>query len=85
MKATNSTKIEKSEVMKFAHKLLSLRGKGMFAWSWSTCLKEAWRQFKIIAKQRFTELRRQEVRANSTTWIPTESDKNALYNWYHKN
>lgn len=83
MKATNNISVSKSEVMKFAHKLLSHWGHGLFAWSWSTCMKEAWRQMKIIAHNRFIEQRRIEVRATSTTWIPTESDQNALYNWYH--
>lgn len=83
MKATNRTKIDRSEVMTLAHKLLAHWGRGLFAWSWSKCLQEAWRQIKIICAQRFTELRRQEVASKATTWIPTESEQQALYNWYH--
>ena len=85
MKKINNkrTKVNKSEVMTWAHKFFALKGKGMFAWSWAQCLAHAWRQVIKMCEQRYLDIARAAVKV--TTWVPTPSEVNGVTAFYQTN
>ena len=84
MKATiKRMKISKVDVMTWAHKFWNLKGKGMFAWTWSQCLVHAWNQMRKLAEHAFMVNARAKVEATATTWVPTAAEAESCHALYH--